>query len=526
MKGAGVKTDFLVIGSGISGLSFALQATEYGKVLVITKKEIIESNTNYAQGGIAAVMGENDDFGYHIADTLKVGEGLCNRKNVELMVEAAPAQIRRLIDMGVEFDREQGDLARSREGGHSRSRVIHAADMTGNMVEKTLVQNLEKHEDIEVRENVIAVDLIIRNNRCIGAEALDARKEKVINVFAPVTVIATGGIGQLYSKTSNPEIATGDGIAMALRAKAEIADMEFVQFHPTVLDKGRSPYFLISETVRGEGGILRNSLGEAFMARYHPLNDLAPRDIVSRAVVEEQKKGPVFLDIRHKGEKFLKKRFPSIYRECLKHGISPSRDLIPVSPAAHYLCGGIITNEFGETSIEGLFSFGECACTGVHGANRLASNSMLECLVFTTLAFKHMEKYLGKKVEMKVEPPEDVTFIATVAEVETLRDKVRDTMWRYVGITRSVEGLEYALKTLQEAERRVNKMIVQGINVELIELRNMVTVAELIAKAALIRKESRGTHYMKEYPERDDKNWLKHVIFSGVEPRLENHMSA
>jgi len=525
MRGDDVETDFLVIGSGISGLSFALQATEYGKVVVITKKDVIESNTNYAQGGIAAVMGENDDFDYHVADTLKVGEGLCNRNAVELMVKTAPEQIQRLIDLGVGFDREQGDLALSREGGHSRRRVVHAGDVTGNVVEKTVVQNLRRYEDIEVEENVVAVDLIVRNNRCIGAKVLDTGKERMINVLAPVTVMATGGIGQLYSETSNPEIATGDGIAMAFRAGVEIADMEFVQFHPTVLDKGRSPYFLISETVRGEGGVLRNSLGEAFMARYHPLKDLAPRDIVSRAVVEEQKKGSVFLDMRHKGEKFLRKRFPTIYRECVKYGISPARELIPVSPAAHYLCGGIRTNEFGETSIPGLLAFGECACTGVHGANRLASNSLLECLAFTALAFKHVEKHLGKKVEMKVELQEDVTF-ETFAEEETLRDEVRDTMWKYVGITRSVEGLEYALKILQEAENRVNKMIVQGINVELIELRNMVTVAELVARAALIRRESRGTHYMKEYPERDDMNWLKHIIFSGAELRIENHVNA
>jgi len=520
-----VETDFLVIGSGISGLSFALKATEYGKVVVVTKKEVVESNTNYAQGGIASVMGENDDFRYHVADTLKVGEGLCNRNAVELMVKAAPEQIQKLIEFGVGFDREKGDLDLSIEGGHSRRRVVHAGDVTGNVVEMTLVQNLRKHENIEVEENVVAVDLIIRNNRCIGAKVLDTRNEGVNKILALITVIATGGIGQLYSKTSNPEIATGDGIAMAFRARVEIADMEFVQFHPTVLDKGRSPYFLISETVRGEGGVLRNSLGETFMARYHPLKDLAPRDIVSRAVVEEQKNGPVFLDIRQKGDKFLRKRFPTIYRECLKYGIYPARDLIPVSPAAHYMCGGIRTNEFGETSVPGLLAFGECACTGVHGANRLASNSMLGCMVFPTIAFKQVEKHLGKKVGMKVEPQEDV-ICETVAKVETLREKVQDTMWKYVGITRSIEGLEYALKILQEAKNMVNKMIVQGINVELIELRNMVTVAELIARAALIRKESRGTHYLKEYPERDDKNWLKHIIFSGSEMRLENHVNA
>ncbi|RLI10609.1 L-aspartate oxidase [Candidatus Bathyarchaeota archaeon] len=520
-----MEADFLVIGSGISGLNFALQAKNYGKVMVVTKKEIIESNTNYAQGGIAAVMGESDDFKYHVADTLKVGEGLCNKRIVELMVKAAPEQIQRLIDLGVGFDREQGSLALSREGGHSRRRVIHAGDMTGNVVEKTLVQNLRDHRNIEVRENAIAVDLIIRNNRCFGAKVLDIKNERMLSLLAPITVIATGGVGQLYSKTSNPEIATGDGIAMALRAGSEIADMEFVQFHPTVLDCGKSPYFLISETVRGEGGILRNSLGEAFMVRYHPLKDLAPRDVVSRAVVEEQKKGPVFLDVRHKGEAFLKKRFPSIYRECLKYGICPAKDLIPVSPATHYLCGGIRTNEFGETNIPGLFAFGECACIGVHGANRLASNSMLECLVFTTLAFKRVKRYLGKRIEMRPEPEESITFAEVDAEAEMMRRKVQDVMWRYVGIIRSVEGLRYALSVLQDVETQVNRMMTQGVSVRLIELRNMIAVAELITSAALIRRESRGTHFLKEYPERDDRNWLKHIIFSGGETRIENHIN-
>ena len=513
-------TDFLVVGSGLAGLSFALRATELGRVVVITKRGLLDSNSNLAQGGIAAVLGSDDSFESHMNDTVRVGNGLCNRKAVELLVRRGPRQIRWLMDLGVEFDRADGNFDLGKEGGHSMRRVAHSGDLTGGAVQEVMVQRVKENPSIETRENMIAVDLLVHEGACRGVRALDVERSRLVNFHAPVTVLATGGVGQLYAKTSNPVVATGDGVALAWWAGAEVADMEFIQFHPTILNAGTSPFFLISETVRGEGGILRNSSGEAFMEEIHRLGDLAPRDIVSRAMVEEQKRGQVYLDVRHKNASFLTRRFPTIYRRCTDEGYSMARDLIPVSPAAHYLCGGIKVNEYGETSIPGLLAFGECSCTGIHGANRMASNSLLECLVFTRLAF---EKIRPHEWTMGLSPMERDVKIEDTPEARVLRSHLQDIMWDSTGINRNVVGLQQVLVELRAIEERAESLLSRGMNADLIELHNMVAVARLITRAALTRRESRGTHYLTDHPRRDDENWLKHIVFTGNRMRVEDH---
>jgi len=401
-------------------------------------------------------------------------------------------------------------------------RVIHAGDQTGHEVMDTLVRQVERHENIAVKEHVVALDLITRDGRCIGATALDFKGNKFLDLYASVTVLCTGGVGQIYAKTSNSFTATGDGVAMAWRAGAEIVDMEFIQFHPSILDKGDSPYFLVSETVRGEGGVLVNREGEPFMPRYHALMDLAPRDVVSRAIVEEQRKGQVYIDIRHRGEVYLRERFPGIYDECMRRGISMAEDLIPVSPAAHYLCGGVKTNEYGETSIPCLLALGECACSGVHGANRLASNSTLECLAFSGLAFENLRPpfhWHGQSVEGD---EKDVKLVQST-RAKHLKAELQDVMWTLVGIIRSIEGLEEVIERLGSIEGEAEALLERGLSVDRIELRNMASVAKLVAQAAYIRRESRGTHKLEPYAFKDDENWLKHIVFRRGEHRIEKH---
>jgi L-aspartate oxidase len=497
----------------MAGLGFALRVADLGRVLVATKREEPVSNSSLAQGGICSVLSPDDSYKRHIDDTLNVGVGLSDRAAITAMVENGPAQIRWLQSLGVDFDRDAGGLDLTREGGHSRRRVVHVKDHTGDSVQRVLAARAADNPNIDVRENLVAVDLIMKRGRCVGAKFLDETTGAVIEVRAPVTVLATGGVGNAYKKTSNSPIATGDGIAMAWRAGAAIRDMEFIQFHPTILDAGESPYFLVSESVRGEEGTLRNSIGEAFMPRYSPLLDLAPRDLVTRAILEEQKRGQVYIDIRHRGRGYLEGRFPAIYAECRKHGILMDRDLIPVSPAAHYTCGGIRVNHDGETSLPGLLAIGECTCTGIHGANRLASNSTLECLTFSAFA--------AAKIHEGV--PEGESSVATVDKVTsippdpTLRRRLQELMWEKAGIIRSEEKLREANEGLEELETYRP----EATSRDAVELRNLLDASRLVVNSAYTRRESRGTHYIEDHPNRDDANWLQHVTIRGEAITLE-----
>jgi L-aspartate oxidase len=480
-----------------------------------------DSNTSHAQGGIAAVLGPDDDFSRHVDDTMSVGKGLCNRKAVELMVERGAEAVEWLLERGVEFDTFDGSLDLGQEGGHSRRRVAHVGDQTGNAIEQALTCLVKESPAITVNEGFVAVDLLMREGRCIGVRGIDLEDERIVSFYAPVVVIASGGVGQLFHRTSNPLVATGDGLAMAFWAGVDLCDMEFVQFHPTILNTGASPAFLISETVRGEGGILRNSDGEAFMEWVHPMGDLAPRDIVSRAIIDQQRRGPVFLDIRHRDGRYLRRRFPAIYKECLESGFRMEADLIPVSPAAHYMCGGIKTDIHGGTSLPGLFALGECACTGVHGANRMASNSLLECVVFSEMAY---ERVKGMRLnDVGEAPPGREVEIVEIPGVAVQRSHLQDLMWDYAGINRSVSSLNQAISEINSLEEMMEELWMMGLDPALVELSNMVTVARLIIQAALTRKESRGTHHVSDYPETDDENWLKHIVFSGSRIRLEDH---
>jgi len=515
-----LKTDYLVVGSGIAGLNFALNAAKYGNVTVATKKEIMESNTNLAQGGIAAVTRKDDSVQLHIKDTLKVGYGLSNKRVVEILAENGSEAIQNLLSFGVNFDKENNGLHLTTEGGHSIARVLHSGDTTGKEIEQAMTECIRENRNTKVFENCFAIDLLLNNTECIGAKILDIKKREIIDIFARVTILATGGIGYIYQNTTNPEIATGDGIAMSFRAGAKIEDMEFVQFHPTALNKPGAPHFLISEALRGEGAILVNERGERFMGDYDSMGELAPRDIISRTIFNELKKGSVYLDIRHKGENFILDRFPMIHQECLKYGIDITEDLIPVSPAAHYICGGIKTNEYGETTLANLLAFGECACTEVHGANRLASNSLLESVVFSSLGAQKAKNYLRNKIGAPPQQKETVFSDIENRELKDIRAELRTSMWGYVGIIRNEENMSLMLRKLEQLNRRLDALGGNGVNTRFLELKNMVTGARLITKAAHIRKESRGTHYREDYPNTDDKNWLKHICLQKRKEKL------
>ena len=503
-----MKTDFLVIGSGIAGLNFALLAAQHGRVVLVTKKEIMESNTNQAQGGIAAVMSTFDSLESHMADTLRTGCGLCDEGAVRVLAKRAPAEIKRLIAFGVGFNREHGALSLSREGGHSERRIVFAGDATGREIERALVYNVRRAKGITVLENHFAVDLEVRDGACVGAHVLDVLGGRMLAVSAKVVALATGGAGRLYSITSNPDIATGDGPAMAWRAGVVLADMEFVQFHPTTFNRRGKPHFLISETVRGEGAVLKDARGRPFMKRYHEMADLAPRDVVSRAVFAEMARGPVFLDISFQEAPFIKRRFPTIYQRCVEYGVDMTKELVPVAPAAHYMCGGIRTDTYGRTSAAGLLALGECACTGVHGANRLASNSLSESLVFGTRA-------IGKAVEYTegVKTPRlrarSVKLAGTTAAHLRRARTLQRLIWKHVGIVRTEAGLDEAITQLEHKAQWAEKRLCQGTNEALLEFRNMVTVGLLIARAARWRAESRGTHFVAEHPS-EDPAFLRH----------------
>lgn len=511
--------DFLVIGSGSAGLSFAIRAAEYGTVGIITKKDRAESNTNYAQGGIASVIDAHDSFEAHIRDTLAAGAGLCRREAVELIVREGPEVVRELIRMGAAFTQREGALDLGREGGHSHNRIVHAADMTGREIERVLLQQVSDHPRITVMEHVFAMELITEHHfgkhvtrydddtHCFGAYVLNTNTGQVESVSAKATFLATGGAGQVYEHTTNPEIATGDGIAMAYRAKARIANMEFIQFHPTALHIPGHDSFLISEAVRGYGAILRNAAGEAFMAQYDLRKELAPRDIVARAIDDQLKKRGddcVYLDLRHLDADETRSTFPNIHLECLSHGIDFTEQLIPVVPAAHYICGGVITDLHGRTSIHGLFAAGEVACTGVHGANRLASNSLLEALVFARNAVAKAVDYTRISPVPDTIPEWDDSGTVNTEEwvlVSHNKRELQQLMWNYVGIVRSNLRLERAFRRTgllyQETENFYQRT---KVSVPLCQLRNLICVAYLIIRSAMARKESRGLHHTTDYP--------------------------
>ncbi len=508
-----MNTDFLVIGSGIAGLNFALKAAKYGQVTIITKKEIMESNTNLAQGGIAAVTQKEDSIQLHIKDTLNVGSGLSDKRMVKTLAEHGPKAIKNLLSFGVKFDKEDGKLHLTTEGGHSIARVLHSGDSTGKEIEQAMTESVREKRDITVFENNFAIDLLLKDEICIGVKVLDIRNNKICDIFARVTVLATGGVGHIYQNTTNPEIATGDGIAMAFRVGAKLEDLEFVQFHPTTLNKLGTPHFLISEALRGEGAILLNESGERFMLDYDNMGELAPRDIIAQTIFNELKKGSVYLDIRHRGKNFILDRFPMIHQECLKYNIDITEDLIPVSPAAHYICGGIKTNEYGETTIPNLLAYGESACTGVHGANRLASNSLLESVVFSSLGAQKAKKYMNNQIEVLTKQKRTILSKIEPQEVKYLKADLRKAMWDNVGIIRNKEQMELMLRKLEHLNKRLVNMGRKGVDTRFFELKNMATIANLITTAALNRTESRGTHYRTDYPSIDNKNWLKHICF-------------
>ena len=494
------KTDFLVIGSGLSGLWFSLNASKYGKCIIATKDAVSESNTKYAQGGIAAVFGKDDSFESHIKDTLNAGAGLCNEKNVRIMVENGPAEIKRLVSYGVNFDRNNGELELGREGAHSSRRILHHKDATGAEVENKLVSAVKSNKNIFVMEKTILLKLLAEDKKCHGALFLDLRKNSLLAVMAKCIVLATGGIGQAYKHTVNPEIATGDGIAAAFEIGAEIRDMEFVQFHPTALDADADVMPLITEAIRGEGAYLVNSRNERFVK--HPLKELAPRDILSLEMFNEMKNGKVYLDVSHRDKEFIKSRFPNIYKKCLEFGVDITKDRIPVTPAAHFLCGGI-KDSYGRTSVKNLFAIGECACTGVHGANRLASNSLLECLVFSSRAARKAKenqkdffvplKNTIKKTDFnikKINKDEEKELII-------LQGKLKNLMWGKAGIIRTKNGLKSALLEIASFDKLIENNYKNNVNRTIIETKNMLSVARLIVKSSLKRRKSVGCFYLE-----------------------------
>ena len=528
--------EFLIIGSGIAGLTLALKVAQYGKVAIVTKKEDAESNTNYAQGGIASAVSENDSFSLHIKDTLLTGAGICHKDAVEVTVKEGPQYIKELEDFGTRFTKigrgKNRKFQLGKEGGHSVNRIVHAKDLTGREVERALLFKVRNNKNIKIFSNHIAIELLTEHNikrkrrkkdnkiHCWGAYILDTKK-KVVEIFlSKLTMLSTGGTGQVYIHTTNPDIATGDGIAMAYRAGGKIANLEFMQFHPTTLYSPGNKPFLISEAVRGAGGILKNSEGKDFVKEYDPRGSLAPRDVVARAIDRELKKSGapcVYLDLSGIKKEDIKKNFPHIYKTCLSYKIDITKERIPVVPSAHYMCGGVVTDLRERTSIERLYASGEVACTGLHGANRLASNSLLEALVFSNRAARDVGQQIKNIPDEfpEILPWDDSGTFNHEEWILISHDKaeIQRLMWDYVGIVRS----DFRLR---RAERRI-KLIAKEVEIfykktkvteQLLELRNLSTVAELLIRFALKRKESRGLHYTTDFPEKNDKKWKKDII--------------
>lgn len=525
-----IETDYLVLGSGIAGLSFALHAAEHGNVLIATKRSAEESNTNYAQGGIAAVLDPADSFEAHVQDTLTVGEGLCHKDIVELCVREGPTAVREMIDQfGVEFDRgPDGKIQLAREGGHSARRVAHHKDTSGREIERALLESARRHPRIKILADHMAVDLLQLAkyggpDACFGAYILDQSTNEVVTVVSRATVLATGGAGKVYLYTTNPDVASADGLAMAYRAGASVANMEFIQFHPTCLFHPDAKSFLISEALRGEGGVLKLRSGETFMERYHPMKSLAPRDVVARAIDAELKRTGddcAFLDMTHLDAKFLVERFPAIHARCMQFGIDMRIDPIPVVPAAHYSCGGVVADDKGRTNIRNLYAVGEVAMTGLHGACRLASNSLLEGVVFGRRAAEDVRGIQSMR-PTQVAPwyPGAASPSEEAVVITQNWDEVRRLMWNYVGIVRTDKRLERARRRIELIRDEIREYYWNfKVTSDLLELRNLALAAHLIIECARRRKESRGLHFTLDYPQKDDRFGHDTVLRRGDGP--------
>lgn len=518
-----VYTDFLVIGTGIAGLSSAIHASKWGNVRIVTKEKLEDSSTEHAQGGIAAVFDKEDSTELHLEDTIVAGAGLCNRSAVQVLVQEGPERVKELIELGTNFDKDFDKIALTREGAHSRRRILHAGgDATGEEVRRALTRVVVNKLDIPVHEKTFILDLIVYQGRCYGALAYCHYYQKYIAYLAPFTILASGGCGQLYQATSNPEVATGDGMAFAYRGGAELMDMEFFQFHPTTLYLPGLPGFLISEAVRGEGAVLRNAQGRRFMSEYHQLEELAPRDVVARAIIDQMKKDQkpnVWLDITQKDAQFVKKRFPTIYNTCLKHGIDLTKDWIPVTPAAHYTMGGIRTDLYSATKVPGLYACGEVACNGVHGANRLASNSLLDGLVF---GYRIFEKIIPifKKFDQDLSKIPLYTAEAKLPTKRSFepgyRQRLQKLMTAKVGISRNESSLSSAYGQLVEWSKY---LAYQFFSIEDWETQNMIQIALVMVKSALARKESRGAHFRADFSKPIASYQGRHFIFSIADQR-------
>jgi L-aspartate oxidase len=512
-----LQSDVLVIGSGLAGMLCALRCAEHGRILLVTKDQLPESSSRYAQGGIASVWGEDDTFESHIEDTLTAGAGLCRRDAVETVVREGPDRVREVIALGVHFDvnadSEHPSYDLGREGGHSHRRILHALDQTGGEMVRALGEAVRASANVQLLENHLAVELIVDRRggtpACWGAYILDKTTGRIHRFLARATILCTGGSGKVYLYTSNPDVATGDGLAMGYRAGARVADMEFFQFHPTCLYHPQAKSFLLTEALRGEGAVLRRPDGERFMPSYHPLAELAPRDVVARAIDSEMKQHGydcVYLDISHRDPDWVRTRFPNVYRRCLEFGFDLAKQPVPAVPAAHYQCGGLVTDLDGQTSIGRLYAAGEVACTGLHGANRLASNSLLEALVFGHRAARHVIALLRAD---RTPPPPHPPWEFGAATVSTEHvvvsqdwDEIRRFMWNYVGIVRSNQRLERAAKRISLLQDEIQSYYWNVLpSSDLVELRNIATVAELIIACASLRRESRGLHTTIDYPE-------------------------
>jgi L-aspartate oxidase len=516
MKPLPSETDFIVVGAGIAGLRASVELASAGRVLCLAKREVTESNTQYAQGGIAAALSDDDEVSLHLDDTLKAGDGLCNAEAARILVEEGPARIEELIEWGTEFDRTGTKIAFTREGAHSRNRVLHAhGDSTGREIGRALYLKAKALKPIAFREFEFTTEIVLRDGRAIGVCVLD-NDGQLREIHASSVLLATGGLGQVYSDTTNPQVATGDGVAMAYRAGAEISDMEFVQFHPTALYLKNAPRFLLSEALRGEGGYLRNLELQRFMHKYHEMGELAPRDVVARAIAHELEitKRPdavVYLDLTHLNSETVRKRFPTIYATCMRYNIDIAEELIPIRPAAHYSMGGVRTDLDGRTSIPGLYAAGEVACTGVHGANRLASNSLLEGLVYGARAARAMRNETRAPNSPVAHAIESPIQNDGSSETEKFIQKVQSKMWQHVAIVRDGKVLKQVVADLTAMQLQLPKSGDRRSH----EAANILQTGLLIARSALAREESRGAHYRLDFPLKNDRKFAKHSVAKG-----------